>query len=889
MAELEELQEQVKLKRLREQVAAKRAESVADPEPVAEPESAPLPETTLTEDVAHIAGGAPQGIAEATMDLPTTAQSLLPKGLRALAETSTKYLGQNASTSQALQALSAVTSQPSLIPETPPSQTLSQDPTVGPYWDAITAENPNVEKHGLVDSARTAAELGVFAPINLLRKGITAAPDIAAGVAGGVGEYMADSETGSLAAIPSAILAAIMRKDPTKATKQALDYVDGPAKPTSDPRRWTGTQATPESPYLVSARENVAAGDKGSLADVVGNDQRLYDIEAGVRSDPHVNRNYVERADVPRENQLAQQLREPFGADLATGRDSTELANRVDYVRRANANKVEPRQARVDERTAPQREAIELAESNAKAAGRASEDLSESAREAVDQAGLPLSTNRRTAETSSDISNFLDAEELAHKKSQIDPAWKAFEGQDAMPVAPLQVVVGEIYNSFDPRIKKAFNQRYGKYFGDIRKNADMTPKEYQAFIKRLKGVQKKEINEEGYSELTDFLSKMDEQVDGAIPLFAEARKTTVDKYDKFYEGRLGKIRSGDVAPERFMESVGRSDEAGAEMGRLLEGTGLKENPQLIFEDLKAVARREGVDQAFLDKYYAGIESLPKEQADLFRNYVNKADASKAADDAATVAARTEKRALDDAATETKVLNKAVDAEKKAIADKAKAQNTALDKTVVRKFSADPDKTLNTLLNGNDDAGLKRLARAVERAGETPQLKARIRDGLEKRKWGKNIDETHRLQKKLVDSGFVTQEEMVTLNDRIYKGTQRELLRKKALEEYAVLSAREGRSLEASLGAAALMKFMPGGSSLILAGAVRRAIKRQLESGDKGKSDATRLVEEFLVNPEAYINASLKGKTEKQAVVSILTKLVGAKEAAEIMNKDEENQ
>jgi hypothetical protein len=196
--------------------------------------------------------------------------------------------------------------------------------------------------------------------------------------------------------------------------------------------------------------------------------------------------------------------------------------------------------------------------------------------------------------------------------------------------------------------------------------------------------------------------------------------------------------------------------------------------------------------------------------------------------------------------------------------------------------------INQLLDGNDTAGLKRLARAVERSGESPQLKARIRDSLEQRKWGTDIDETHRLQQKLVDSDIVSQADMVEMNDRLYKGTQREALREKSLERYMSFGAKENRSLESSLAAAALMKFMPGGSSLILAGAVRRAVKHQLEGTGRGKSEATKLVEEFLLSPEKYLNASLKAKTEKQAVVSILTKLVGANAATKAMQEEEEN-
>ena len=124
-----------------------------------------------------------------------------------------------------------------------------------------------------------------------------------------------------------------------------------------------------------------------------------------------------------------------------------------------------------------------------------------------------------------------------------------------------------------------------------------------------------------------------------------------------------------------------------------------------------------------------------------------------------------------------------------------------------------------------------------------------------------------------------------MNDRIYSGTKRDSLRRKAIASFLSFSGKESRSLEASLGAAALMRFFPGGSSLILAGAVRRAIKNQLEKGDKGKSETTKILEDFLISPKKYL-AAVENRKEPQ-VMSVLTMLVGADAAAKAINDEEQ--
>ena len=112
------------------------------------------------------------------------------------------------------------------------------------------------------------------------------------------------------------------------------------------------------------------------------------------------------------------------------------------------------------------------------------------------------------------------------------------------------------------------------------------------------------------------------------------------------------------------------------------------------------------------------------------------------------------------------------------------------------------------------------------------------------------------------------------------------MRQKSIEEFMGVGGGEQKNLEASLLTLGAMKLLPGGTSLIVAGAVRRSIKNILERSGAGKSESLRKLEEFMLYPERYVEAAEGAKTPKGAATSILTKLVGASQAAELL-KDEE--
>ena len=883
--------------------AAEILASRKKPVEVEEPVEAEEPEYTATplEQTINAIKGFPAGVIETAIDTPTTAQDLIPKALNWVAGKGVNVLGQNNLTAQALMSLAATTAQPTLIPKERPSVTLANDPLVGDYYNALAGKDPNVDPLSLGGSLRTGAEFASFGPINALRNSVTSLPDWAAGVGGAVGQYVADNEMGSLAGIPAAVVAAIMRKDPNMAVNQAIKVVDN-ASPSPDTSRYEQVRSAVDD-----------AGEEGTLADVVGDSQELYDLEAGSRSNLSINRNYENGPDTARQNQLASRLLEPFGSDLSTNADSATALNLTEQARQNIVDRGTAQQLAIDNAAIPQREAIVLAEREAREAGKAADELvvaATAATSAAKESALPLST-RSVAKESGD---FMETVNTAAKKNwdeTVQPLWDEFDKLPEVPLRPIQEAMLEYQQSLTPTQWADFSEKYLKFFKRFtgEEGKTMLPLDIQSQLARMKSeitnlVKKGESTPES-RQLGDFVKLIEKKLSqspdlGATPLrlganslriggyadnsvYGRAKEASTTFYKRFNPRRLGETRQNSY-PEEFSKNLNLSDESGAVLAADLAKADIPGAPQALAKTLQALARRGGkVDDVFMRRYEDIMEAAPSEISQNFSNFVMTQKAQKAAEKAATVAARTEKRSLGEAAAELKQVDKRVASEGKVVVEDVNKATSALNKTVLAEFAKDP--SIDTLLSNNDTAGLKRLGKLLNEGGVGSQFKSRIRDSLKNKKWGTDIDETHRLQQKLVDAGIISQDDVVKMNDRIYSGTKRDSLRRKAIASFLSFSGKESRSLEASLGAAALMRFFPGGSSLILAGAVRRAIKNQLEKGDKGKSETTKILEDFLINPKKYL-AAVENRKEPQ-VMSVLTMLVGADAAAKAINDKEQ--
>ena len=549
-----------------------------------------------------------------------------------------------------------------------------------------------------------------------------------------------------------------------------------------------------------------------------------------------------------------------------------------------------------------------MAEREARGAGKAADELvvaATAATSAAKESALPLST-RSVAKESGDFMETVNTFAKKNWDETVQPLWDEFDKLPEVPLRPIQEAMVEYQQSLTPTQWEDFSEKYLKFFKRFtgEEGKTMLPSDIQSQLARMKSeitnlVKKGESTPES-RQLGDFVRLIEKRLSqspdlGANPLriggyadnsvYGRAKEASTTFYERFNPRRLGETRQNSY-PEEFSKNLNLSDESGAVLAADLAKADIPGAPQGLAKTLQALARRsEKVDDVFMRRYEDIMEATPSETSQNFSNFVMTQKAQKAAEKAATVAAKTETRSLGEAAAELKQVDKRVASEGKVVVKDINTATNALNKTVLAEFAKDPSKKLDTLLSNNDTAGLKRLGELLNEGGVGSQFKSRIRDSLKNKKWGTDIDETHRLQQKLVDAGIISQDDVVKMNDRIYSGTKRDSLRRKAIASFLSFSGKESRSLEASLGAAALMRFFPGGSSLILAGAVRRAIKNQLEKGDKGKSETTKILEDFLINPKKYL-AAVENRKEPQ-VMSVLTMLVGADAAAKAINDEEQ--
>jgi hypothetical protein len=132
---------------------------------------------------------------------------------------------------------------------------------------------------------------------------------------------------------------------------------------------------------------------------------------------------------------------------------------------------------------------------------------------------------------------------------------------------------------------------------------------------------------------------------------------------------------------------------------------------------------------------------------------------------------------------------------------------------------------------------------------------------------------NRYAQRLVDAGIVSADDVDDINKALEK-TATGGLRKAALSHRIDMAADEATNIMASVTAAgATSPLINGSQALMVNGAVRRGIKQHLLRR-KYSNNVIQQLNEFIVNPQKYVDAAKNAKTADEAAKSILTAIFG---------------
>lgn len=819
--------------------------------------AAPADDPSLLTQARHVAGGIPQAGFD-ILDLPSNMARIMQTGVDFLFgdEGLIPELGGVTRAVPALRAIEAVAT----------SRRPSELPVLSDAKELLAKETVTREQAPVADALRTAMEWGAGglprAGQKLAGKAVSLAPDLLMGGAAGAGQLIG-GDTGEMVGGLLGVVAAIRSGDYSKLTRaeqNALDLV-----------RNSADDADAAMSNLADAIER---GEVGTLADLT-RDPKLYDIEkAAAQVDPSLGRRIESRA----------ALREAQGADLAEqtlggtrAAEGQEVAQDIGFSR---ANRItEAAKARMagDEAAA----GADIARSEG--VQQAAEEAAEVATRTADEAADAVVSRARPSQVSTQFSERLDEIEQGIRGELETPAWEAFRAGPDVAVQPLKTALDGYVKKLVPEEQKMLQRKYGKFLRFINEwdGTGVRPQSVQAVVSQMKDAIA-EAPRIGSPEkfLRDMASIIDETLENTSSLYESAKMTTQLRIQR--GGGDAMIRARRKAePEQFIRKLGLADENGAVLLRRLNNINDPQAKALIGERLRALALREGVDEKFMIKYGDILEGFPDMRAQLDDVIVKNRQALEASADA-NKAMKEQEAYRKQVAKELKAKRDAIDARAKKLTDKT-------ENNLVGMYANAPAKTVKKLLNDPDGAPkLRRLFTSLRRQGGGEGFKASVRDELMQRYTKLNGDTGLREIMPTAYADFAKRRDGLVAAELLNPAEAERIsvmlarragnaARKQAIAQALENPISELNRLMASGIAASIMGAAPGGHSLVMAGAVRRAVLAAMKR-NIGNAELLGL-EEFILNPEKFLQAAQTADSVPAAVDNIMTRINAVGQAA----------
>lgn len=875
MATREELMEAVRRKRLMEQVQAKRASEESQPAAVVESTEEVTPEGSFTTDALHVAKGVPQAGFD-IIDLPYhlrqaggAISDALPQPVHDVLDTvpNITWLGSAAK---------------KILPDALQGNVqFSELPGLKQAKEVLAAPEPNASPEA--DALRKGAEWAAGGLRKAVQPSARIGADLLMGAGAATGDYLSGGSpageiAGGMAGLMAGIPLARSGRDISKAVN-AINEVAG-------------------RPGGLSQTVRGAGDEVGTLADLTDN-SNLYDLQATVAATP-TGRAALDTVEVARQNQMADVIRSQFGDGA---QDAAEVAAK---------GRIFGTTSRVQERGARQADALtglyndemaRLASSDAASMGDelAATSGANIARQRLDRAAQAMNTDRTLAQSSIEMS---DAAKAAREvdDTAANKLWGEFRAQDDIDIQPVRKAISGVFKELTPNQKRRFNERYGKYFkwAQLKMGPTMEARDIGTELSEMKAALRKAYDE-GVTDTDKHFERAIKGIEGKLeevnPAYRAARDATRAIHQRWDQGSIPDALQGEA--ELFGRTLSMSDEAGALNTRLLNAADIPGMPEAVAGRLRSLARRtgRGVDDGFIREYESAMDALPPE----FRQQANELiDAGQAVERADAVVESSQKlgsatRKANEA--QRTALTKALESEKGKITKAGQRLEKSVGKAVLGEFSRSPKKTIDNLVRTGDtdrlstlyrqlsqegdeaaqgframagDALMSRLSRSGDRAG------MRAMSGDTAPMTPKAFADFVAMRDSFVKSGILDDGQADQISDMLARTASQQKAKNASFRVFGGTS--EGLDLASSAVGAALVNLLPGSSSsLILAGAMRRAAKRIL-GNMQNKTKAHMILEDMIVDPRKYVEGAEQAKNIEQASKMLESKLNAAAQA-----------
>lgn len=656
-----------------------------------------------------------------------------------------------------------------------------------------------------------------------------------------------------------------------------------------------GKRAITEAPFRVieeqgvelpsaidAAREGLAAGDRGTTADLVG-DRDLFDLESVATADNRV-KTRVRDAQDERTAQIANRIRAGLGTE------SPELA------RETATNYVEQRSGRIaDAERSVNEKAAEAAELEATgieealpeqrqiiaeqvAAMEAADEAAERAGRTAGDAQKPVTSDELPYEAGMRLRDNITAEEKAFKDGVEAEAWKKFLDGPNLDIPTLERATSNGLQGLTQGQKQGMLEKYKKLIrkgSNWKRNQSAKPVDVKEWLQDLRAEAYKADPQGGFTNEQYALRKYIDGVEqgiadsssAAAESFKAAKDLTRERYTRFHPDKLNAAMRAE--PEQFGDRLGVAGSSGAAASRVVEGTQIPDSTDQMVAMLRAEAGAgNGVDDAFMKRYGPVLNELPDEVSQEFSNAAMTAREAKQLEAAAKDQSRLSTALVKKAESEVKVLEKAADAAR-AEGAKVPAQSakrvakleSALQNSIVSRYSESPDKVVEQLLTKSDSADdLRRLNDYMDNTGGGDSFRADLQRKLTDltmtmpnasvKARPERIQQFNKLVGNLKRADVITADQADGFIAEMAKSSTVEM-RQNALKSMLVEEEGEWQNLLASAISAAVLSGAGGSQSLLVGAAVRRWVFKRLSQKGVKAPEVERL-EKLLLDPEEFI-------------------------------------
>ena len=369
---------------------------------------------------------------------------------------------------------------------------------------------------------------------------------------------------------------------------------------------------------------------------------------------------------------------------------------------------------------------------------------------------------------------------------------------------------------------------------------------------------------------------------GGSELYENARTATKNRYSQLEPGAVGKARQSS-SPETLGSNLIKPNDMGAQLMREITES---QNPLIInkaINFLKTQIPEIGITPEFMTKYRGLIDNLP---------VANKAQFTLAASRAAD---SVEAQRLSQAAQEAK------ETEIKRIKRNQEGLTNTASANIINKYNENSASTIDRLMGNADNKNeLTLLARFMRENDKmdsfVADIKTRLRNKYFVSSEGATTSSAKSIKKfeadidNLVEGKALTPAEATKMKLEMKRTLPLEQ-RKASIDFKLDGKSNESTSILSSVLSWLTLNVVGGNatSSLLLGGALRRNYQKMLKGKEVSETDATRAMEELLLNPEKFIRSVDQFKDINSAVSELTTRAVAySQNLANLTNQGDED-